>query len=114
MRRSRMAPSALAPALCSRRAPICRFEISLAGARDRRDAAARRHDVYARELGQHPENERGELGDRLDEVNVCLVARAGEELAGFVTVTPPNALGYSIDKYFARDRLPFAFDDTLF
>jgi len=42
------------------------------------------------------------------------VAKASEEIAGFVSITPPNPIGYSIDKYFARDELPVAFDERLY
>ena len=73
-----------------------------------------RHDVYACELGQHAENRDGRLTDTLDRVNVYIVAKSGKETAGFVSVTPPNAIGYSIDKYFKREELPFHFDQELY
>lgn len=69
-----------------------------------------RHEVYASELGQHAENELGELRDGLDGKNVYLVVERGGELAGFVSVTPPSAGMYSVDKYFRRGELPFAVD----
>jgi len=73
-----------------------------------------RHAVYARELGQHPENGDGVLRDRLDDSNVYLVARQAGELAGFVSITPPEGGGYSVDKYLPRGGWPFPCDDGLF
>lgn len=73
-----------------------------------------RHDVYAVEIGQHPANGKGLLSDRLDTANRYLVAMRGEVIAGFVSITPPGADGYSIDKYFRREELPFPVDGGLF
>ncbi|MET0822032.1 MAG: histidinol-phosphate transaminase [Aeromicrobium sp.] len=70
-----------------------------------------RHDVYAVELGQHPTHPDGRLTDRLDDVNRYLVALRDDEVAAFVSITPPNELGYSVDKYFDRAVMPFAVDD---
>ena len=79
---------------------------------EQREAIYRiRHDVYAVELGQHPTNPDGRLTDRLDDVNRYLVALRDDEVAAFVSITPPNALGYSVDKYFDRAAMPFAVDD---
>lgn len=75
---------------------------------DHREAIYRaRHEVYALELGQHQPNAEGLLRDRLDEVNRYIVATRGGTLAAFVSITPPGAHGYSIDKYFEREALPF-------
>ena len=73
-----------------------------------------RHRVYALEIGQHPPNAEARLTDALDAANRYVVAIQGDELAGFISVTPPGGAGYSIDKYFARDELPFLVDDGLF
>jgi hypothetical protein len=73
-----------------------------------------RHRVYALEIGQHSPNAEGSLTDALDASNRYLVALHHGELAGFVSVTPPGDAGYSIDKYFTRDELPFLVDDGLF
>lgn len=73
-----------------------------------------RHDVYARELGQHRTNGAGYLRDSLDERNEYIVAKTEGELAGFVSITPPGRGTYSVDKYFSRDQLPFAFDGGLY
>jgi histidinol-phosphate/aromatic aminotransferase/cobyric acid decarboxylase-like protein/GNAT superfamily N-acetyltransferase len=92
-----------------------RFEVGLATADERETIFEMRHEVYAREIGQHPMNAQGRLTDALDEVNIYLVARCAGEVAGFVSLTPPGAgTGYSIDKYFRRDDLPFAVDEGLF
>lgn len=91
-----------------------RIALSLADDRDRESIYAIRHQVYARELRQHPENTAGLLSDTLDEVNTYLVAKCAGGIAGFVAVTPPNAFGYSLDKYFPRERLPLIFDRGLY
>jgi hypothetical protein len=91
-----------------------RFVVAVADERDREQIAVLRHDVYARELGQHAVNAAGRLSDPLDAWNVNLVVKVGGELAGFVSLTPPARPSYSIDKYFARSALPFAVDDRLF
>jgi histidinol-phosphate/aromatic aminotransferase/cobyric acid decarboxylase-like protein len=91
-----------------------RITLALADQADRESIYAIRHRVYAGELGQHTENALGRLRDSLDEVNTYLVVKQGEEILGFVAITPPNANGYSLDKYFSRADLPFVFDRSLF
>ena len=73
--------------------------------------------MYARELRQHPPNDEGRLEDALDGHNVYLVARRGGrdgEMLGFVSITPPSAPRFSLDKYVARERLPFPIDAKTF
>src|SRR3954463_2070673 len=113
-----MNPAALPPASSTTAhspsvAPV-RFAIELADARDREHIARLRHEVYARELGQHATNTTGRLRDPLDDYNVMLVARVGTDIAGFISVTPPGRGPFSIDKYFDRATLPFAFDAKLY
>ncbi len=73
-----------------------------------------RHAVYARELGQHPVNAAGTLCDALDGVNLYLIAKRGRRILGFVSITPPTAGCYSIDKYIAPDEIPLQRDAGLF
>ncbi|MBI1372680.1 MAG: aminotransferase class I/II-fold pyridoxal phosphate-dependent enzyme [Phycisphaera sp.] len=73
-----------------------------------------RHDVYAEELSQHAVNERGRLSDSLDTFNTYLTVTSGGEMLGFVSVTPPGATPFSIDKYVDRERLPFELDRGVF
>ena len=54
------------------------------------------------------------LTDAIDRVNSYLVAKRGPLVVGFVAITPPNPLGYSVDKYFTRPELPFVFDDGVY
>ena len=89
------------------------FVLALANASDRAEIFRVRHDVYARELGQHAVNHTGTLSDRLDDSNHYLVARCRGAVAGFVSITPAGAPSFSIDKYFSRTALPFDFDDRL-
>ncbi|MCW2748842.1 MAG: aminotransferase, partial [Nocardioidaceae bacterium] len=75
---------------------------------EQREAIYRaRHEVYAVELGQHESNAEGRLCDRIDAFNRYLVATRDGSLAAFVSITPPGPNGFSIDKYFDRDDLPF-------
>ncbi len=84
------------------------IRLSLATESDRQQIYALRHQVYAREIRQHRENAEGVLRDALDAGNVYLVASAGGAIAGFVSITPPGCGAYSIDKYMAREVIPFA------
>ena len=88
--------------------------VRLATPSDRQEIAILRHDVYARELGQYPVNDRQELGDSLDLVNVMIVVLRNAKISGFISVTPPDSTSFSIDKYFSRSELPFECHDRLF
>ena len=90
------------------------FELRLATDSDRQAIYRLRHEVYAREIGQHAVNSDERLIDNLDEANIYLVAGCGDGIAGFISLTPPECGRYSIDKYFARGDLPFAVDEGLF
>ena len=90
------------------------FKLSLATKEDRETIYCLRHEVYARELGQHAVNGNGSLADALDAWNIYLVAKVGREIGGFISITPPGHAAYSIDKYFARDSLPFPVDQQLY
>ena len=87
--------------------------VGLANATERDRIYGMRHQVYARELGQHPLNDVERLTDSLDAFNQYLVATAGDDVLGFVSITPPGR-GYSVDKYFSRDQLPFTVSSTTF
>ncbi|MGD0628293.1 MAG: histidinol-phosphate transaminase [Terracidiphilus sp.] len=88
--------------------------ISMATPTDRPAIYAMRHDVYAVELGQHPQNAEGMLSDPLDAFNEYIVAHVDGELAAFISITPPGFGRYSIDKYASREDLPVQFDDGLY
>ena len=88
--------------------------VAVASDADRQRIYRVRYEIYGRELGQHPANEFGELRDRLDAFNVYLVVKVSGEFAGFISITAPTDSGYSIDKYFARESLPFPFDEQLY
>src|SRR5438309_1831808 len=90
------------------------ISIAVAAGADREAIYRVRHEVFARELGQHSANPEGRLTDNLDEFNVYLVARQRGEMAGFVSVTPPGNGAYAIDKYLSRAELPFVCDDGLY
>jgi len=84
---------------------VGRFSLSIAGDEDRTHIYRIRHAVYARELHQHSENERGELTDALDPKNVYVVAKCSARVLGFVSITlPPGP--YSLDKYLPRESWP--------
>ena len=86
-----------------------RIYIARATETDRDEIYALRHEVYARELGQHPDNAEGSIRDALDDTNLYIVAAIDGALAGFVSLTPPGG-AYSLDKYLRRDEIPFALD----
>ncbi len=90
-----------------------RLRVGVAPERDRDRIYRLRHEVYASELRQHPENEAGTLTDELDSFNDFLTVSSNRELLAFVAITPPGRR-YSIDKYFPRCQLPLTFDDGLY
>jgi len=91
-----------------------KIRIKLATKEDRPFIYEIRHDVYARELGQHAENIDKKLTDSLDGFNTYIVAsRVNGERIGFVSITPPGR-EFSIDKYLRRDELPFDIDHTVY
>jgi hypothetical protein len=94
--------------------PDHRIVITEACGKIREQIYQARHRVYALEIGQHLSNPDGRLTDALDASNRYLVAMRVGELAGFISITPPGGAGYSIDKYFTRDELPFVVDSGLF
>lgn len=102
------------PTAPRRREAHARFSVELADASDCEQIARLRHEVYARELGQHAPNAAGRLSDTLDPHVFNLVARIDGAMAGFVSVTPPSAPSLSLDKYFAREVLPFRVDAQLY
>ena len=91
-----------------------KIEISLASNTDRNEIYHIRHDVYGSELMQHSENESKTLRDKLDDFNIYFTAKINDEIAGFISITPPHNNNYSIDKYFKRNELPFVVDDNLY
>jgi histidinol-phosphate/aromatic aminotransferase/cobyric acid decarboxylase-like protein/GNAT superfamily N-acetyltransferase len=56
---------------------------------------------------QHPHNEAKMFQDKLDDFNIYITAKINDEIAGFISVTPPDKNDYSIDKYFTRKEIPF-------
>ncbi|HEV2969128.1 MAG TPA: GNAT family N-acetyltransferase [Pirellulales bacterium] len=91
-----------------------RIRIAPATNQDRAAVYRLRHQVYARELHQHAENPEELLTDALDGFNDYITASLDGEIVGFVSLTPPGHGRYSIDKYLARQELPFPSDDRLY
>src|SRR6202162_966354 len=91
-----------------------RIRIGPASDQDRAAIYRLRHQVYARELHQHAENAEERLTDALDSFNDYITASLDGEVVGFVSLTPPGHGRYSIDKYVAREELPFPLDDRLY
>jgi histidinol-phosphate/aromatic aminotransferase/cobyric acid decarboxylase-like protein/GNAT superfamily N-acetyltransferase len=86
--------------------------VRIASTNDREIIYRIRHDVYAKEIGQYPENAKRLLTDDLDTRNTFLVAYSANELAGFVSITPPGG-SYSIDKYVSRADWPITYSSSL-
>ncbi len=110
MKTELLVPVAVSAPPAQRAAP---FVLAAATAADREVIYRVRHEVYARELGQHTAIPAARLRDALDDANVYLVAKVAGELAAFISITPPGVRAYSIDKYFDRATLPFAVDEGL-
>ncbi len=91
-----------------------RFAARLATLSDRDQIYRIRHDVYAEELGQHLRNADGILRDTLDDENEYIVVREQDRVVAFISITPPWAKSFSIDKYFSRLELPVRFHDSLY
>ncbi len=91
-----------------------RIVIRLADSRDREEIYRLRHEVYARELGQHELNKAGALNDPFDEFNIYIVAAIDDALAGFVSITPPDFGLYSVDKYLCRENFPELASERLY
>jgi histidinol-phosphate/aromatic aminotransferase/cobyric acid decarboxylase-like protein len=91
-----------------------RFTLCYAGEEDRRSIYSLRHEIYASELGQHQTNELRYLQDELDKYNVYLVIKRSNTVLGFVSITCPGSAKFSVDKYFDRSLVPYAFDEELF
>jgi histidinol-phosphate/aromatic aminotransferase/cobyric acid decarboxylase-like protein len=88
--------------------------IAAATEADRSSIYRMRHDVYAAELGQHAVRQNAMLSDTLDENNVYITAKIRGELAGFISITPPGAGHYSVEKYLERDEFPISLDDRTY
>jgi GNAT superfamily N-acetyltransferase len=91
-----------------------RVRIARASAVDRNAIYRLRHEVFAREIRQHPENAEERLTDPLDAFNEYIIASIGGELAGCISITPPGHGRYSVDRYVERAELPFPCDDHLY
>ncbi|HEX5436450.1 MAG TPA: histidinol-phosphate transaminase [Gemmatimonadaceae bacterium] len=104
----------VAPRTASPARTAARIRIRVAREDERAAIWRMRHDVYARELGQHATNGDAALSDALDASNVYIVAMLGRQMAGFISITPPASARYSIDKYLSRAELPFACDAGLY
>ncbi|MGI5171533.1 aminotransferase class I/II-fold pyridoxal phosphate-dependent enzyme [Spirillospora sp. CA-253888] len=96
------------------RLPIGELELRPSSEADREWIHRLRHEVYACELGQHAPNADGLLTDDLDGSNVYITALRAGEPAGFISVTPPWAGRYSVDKYLRREEHPALREDGLF
>ena len=81
---------------------------------DREEIYRARYDVYSTELGQHPESEDGLLKNELDSFNRYFVAIVDDQLAGFISLTPPGGGSYSLDSYISRDQWPFDITPALY
>jgi histidinol-phosphate/aromatic aminotransferase/cobyric acid decarboxylase-like protein/N-acyl-L-homoserine lactone synthetase len=91
-----------------------KVSLSIASETDRDQIYKIRHRVYAEELQQHTTNSAGALSDELDLYNHYIVAKQEQQVVGFISITPPSAAKYSVDKYFSRSAIPYDFDDHLY
>jgi histidinol-phosphate/aromatic aminotransferase/cobyric acid decarboxylase-like protein len=91
-----------------------KLSIELATQADRPSIYRMRHEVYATELGQHAVQPNEMLSDALDDGNFYIVAKIHDQVAGFISVTPPALGRYSIEKYVRRDELPVDLDERTY
>jgi histidinol-phosphate/aromatic aminotransferase/cobyric acid decarboxylase-like protein len=91
-----------------------RTRIAIATPEERKEIYAIRHEVYAAEIGQHRPNAGAALTDALDAQNFYIAASSGDEILGFISITPPSSPSFSVDKYFPRADMPFAWDEHLY
>jgi histidinol-phosphate/aromatic aminotransferase/cobyric acid decarboxylase-like protein/N-acyl-L-homoserine lactone synthetase len=73
-----------------------------------------RHEIYAEELNQYPSTKNYQLQDEIDKYNEFIIAENENEVVGFISITPPKSPKFSIDKYFNRSCIPYAFDEYLY
>jgi histidinol-phosphate/aromatic aminotransferase/cobyric acid decarboxylase-like protein len=88
--------------------------LSIASSTDREEIYRTRYEIYSTEIQQHPANGNGFLKDEPGMINHYIIAKRGNALVGFISITPPVSGKYSLDKYFDRNSLPFIFTDDLF
>ena len=91
-----------------------KMSFSIASNLDRQEIYKIRHLIYAQELNQHAVNPSQQLTDDLDAENKYIVAKAGNQILGFISITTPNSKKYSVDKYFSRLDIPYPFDEYLY
>ena len=84
--------------------------IKIADVNERDGIYKLRHTIYAVELGQHKTNPEEQLKDSIDDINSYIIAKIDDQIAGFVSITPPGG-SYGLDKYVSRDEFPFIYDN---
>ena len=73
-----------------------KISFSIASNLDRQEIYKIRHLIYAQELNQHAVNSSQQLIDDLDSENKYIVAKAGNQILGFISITTPNSKKYSV------------------
>ncbi len=91
-----------------------RVSLLLASSTDREEIYQIRHTIYALELQQHHPEFAQKLTDELDLSNQYIVAKCHDKVIGFISITTPSSHRYSVDKYFLRSAVPYAFDEYLY
>lgn len=86
------------------------YIIKVADAEEREKIYRLRYLVYAKELGQHKENENQRLIDDIDSFNTYIIVKINQEIAGFVSITSPGGK-YGLDKYINREKYPYIYDN---
>jgi histidinol-phosphate/aromatic aminotransferase/cobyric acid decarboxylase-like protein len=88
--------------------------ITVADADERHAVYSLRHGVYCTELGQYAEQPDGSLPDSPDVESVYIVASRGDDLVGFVGVTPPQSPSFSTERHLQRQGVPLSRDQQTF
>ena len=94
----------------SRPAHPSRMRIALASTQDRLAIAQLRHAVYAEELQQYPIQPDGRLMDPSESNRIDIAATLDGSLAGYISLTPPSAPQWALEKYLAASDVPIPRD----
>ena len=76
-----------------------KYEVHIATDADREMIYRHRYQVFAKELGQYPENCEESLSDERDSYNTYLTVKYEGKIVGFASITPPHDKGLSIEQH---------------
>ena len=87
-----------------------KITVKIADQKEREEIYKYRYKIYSLELKQHKENPEKMLKDAIDEINTYIIVKINDNIAGFVSITPPGGK-YGLDKYIDRTEFPYIYDN---